>query len=164
MRVQRIRENISTKSSKIAIRENLALYGIYVNEDIRVCQFGIVVSWLSPDVYYCCTLPHSQALPIFSYHFCMPSKKLEMGRVVVHGQCSDVVLAMWNWMWPIRCPCNCLRKRLEYNCYNSHSNLWDVLIIGTYTVFIQIKRMIQSSARNSILGLYGWIQLSASRH
>ena len=33
-----------------------------------------------------------------------------------------------------------------------------------YTVFIQIKRMIQSSTRNSILGIYGWIQLSASCH
>ena len=32
------------------------------------------------------------------------------------------------------------------------------------TLFFQIKRMIQSSARNSILGIYGWIQLSASRH
>ena len=33
-----------------------------------------------------------------------------------------------------------------------------------HTVLTQIKRMIQSSARNSILGIYGWIQLSASRH
>ena len=32
------------------------------------------------------------------------------------------------------------------------------------TVLTQIKRMIQSSARNSILEIYGWIQLSASRH
>ena len=32
------------------------------------------------------------------------------------------------------------------------------------TVLTQIKRMIQCSARNSILGIYGWIQLSASRH
>ena len=31
------------------------------------------------------------------------------------------------------------------------------------TVFFQIKRKIQSSERNSILGIYGWIQLSASR-
>ena len=28
------------------------------------------------------------------------------------------------------------------------------------TVLTQIKRMIQSSARNSILGIYGWIQLA----
>ena len=29
---------------------------------------------------------------------------------------------------------------------------------------IQIERMIQSSARNSILRIYGWIQLSANCH
>ena len=33
-----------------------------------------------------------------------------------------------------------------------------------YTVFFQIKRMIQSSTRNSILGIYGWIQLRVSCH
>ena len=32
------------------------------------------------------------------------------------------------------------------------------------TIYFQIKSMIQSSARNSILGIYGWIQLSASHH
>ena len=35
--------------------------------------------------------------------------------------------------------------------------------VEAVTIF-QIKRMIQPSARNSILGIYGWIQLSASRH
>ena len=33
-----------------------------------------------------------------------------------------------------------------------------------HTEFIQIKWMIQYSARNSILGTYAWIQLSASHH
>ena len=28
------------------------------------------------------------------------------------------------------------------------------------TVFTQIEQMIQSSAKNSILGIYGWIQLA----
>ena len=38
-----------------------------------------------------------------------------------------------------------------------HITKWNI-------VFFQIKRMIQSRARNSILGIHGWIQLSASHH
>ena len=43
-------------------------------------------------------------------------------------------------------------------------NIRDDSGVSIPTVFIQIKRMIQSSARNSILGISEWIQLCASCH
>ena len=81
-------------------------------------------------------------------------------RTRIEQECPEVIEVVVHCQLPERSK----KCRLQVSKWISHSQLNCKLKLVDTTVFLQIKRMIQSSARNSILGIYGWIQLIASCH